>query len=84
MSKPIPELSALMPAYNEEEVLDSSISEAVVALDALCDKWELVIVDDGSTDATPEILQKWGERDSRVRADARQGQRALGRQHGRR
>ena len=68
MSRLIPELSALMPAYNEEDVLDSSISEAVKALETLCEKWELVIVDDGSTDGTPEILQGWSERDSRVRA----------------
>lgn len=68
MSKPIPELSALMPAYNEEEVLDSSISEAVAALEELSDRWELVIVDDGSTDATPEILKEWSQRDARVRA----------------
>jgi dolichol-phosphate mannosyltransferase len=68
MNKPIPELSALMPAYNEEEVLDSSISEAVEALDDLCEKWELVIVDDGSTDATPQILRDWSDRDPRVRA----------------
>jgi len=67
MSKPIQELSALMPAYNDEEVLDSSISEAVIALDDLCEEWELVIVDDGSTDATPEILEGWSDRDSRVR-----------------
>lgn len=66
MSKLIPELSALMPAYNEEAVLDSSISEAVVALDDLCQTWELVIVDDGSTDATPEILRDWSDRDPRV------------------
>lgn len=68
MSKLIPELSALMPAYNEEEVLDSSISEAVGALDDLCQTWELVIVDDGSTDATPEILREWSDRDPRVQA----------------
>ena len=68
MSKQIPELSALMPAYNEEEVLDSSISEAVGPLEHLCEKWELVIVDDGSTDATPDILNEWNSRDPRVRA----------------
>ena len=68
MRKPIPELSALMPAYNEEDVLDSSISEAVEALDGLCEEWELVVVDDGSTDATPEILKDWSARDSRIRA----------------
>ena len=68
MSKLIPELSALMPAYNEEEVLDSSVAEAVVALDDLCQTWELVIVDDGSTDATPEILREWSDRDPRVQA----------------
>ena len=64
----IPELSALMPAYNEQEVLDVSIREMVDALEALCRKWELVVVDDGSNDRTPEILRAWSERDERIRA----------------
>jgi len=67
MSKSIPELSAVMPAYNEQEVLPVAVAKAVTALDDLCEAWELVVVDDGSTDRTPEILQEWSQRDSRVR-----------------
>ncbi|HHQ48621.1 MAG TPA: glycosyltransferase family 2 protein [Acidobacteria bacterium] len=64
--KPIPELSAVMPAYNEEEVLPLAIEEAVDALEAQCERWELIVVDDGSTDRTPEIIATWHERDPRV------------------
>ena len=67
MSKSIPELSALMPAYNEQEVLPVALKEAVAALEDLCETWELVIVDDGSTDGTPEILQQWAAREPGVR-----------------
>lgn len=67
MPRPIPELSALMPAYNEEDVLPVSMKEAVETLEELCERWELVIVDDGSTDRTPEILREWAERDPRIR-----------------
>lgn len=62
MSKPIPELSVLMPAYNEQEVLPVALEEAVAALEDLCETWELVIVDDGSTDRTPAILAEWAAR----------------------
>lgn len=67
MSKSIPELSVVMPAYNEQEVLPVALKEAVVALDDLCETWELVIVDDGSTDGTPEILEHWAVKEPRIR-----------------
>ena len=67
MSKPIPELSAVMPAYNEQEVLPVALEEAVGALEDLCERWELVIVDDGSTDRTPEILAEWSSRVPEIR-----------------
>lgn len=72
MPKTIPELSALMPAYNEQEVLPVALEEAVVALEDLCEVWELVIVDDGSTDGTAEILRQWAAEDSRIRVVTQQ------------
>ena len=63
----IPELSVVMPAFNEEEVLPQSLAEATAALDRLCDDWELVIVDDGSTDATARVLAEAARNQPRLR-----------------
>ena len=65
--KPIPELSVVMPAWDEEEALPSTLGEAVDVLEGMCTRWELVVVDDGSTDATAEILRSWAEREPRIR-----------------
>jgi glycosyltransferase involved in cell wall biosynthesis len=50
-------VSFLVPAYNEAATIERLL-EAVWALDL--DK-QLVIVDDGSTDATAEIVERWRE-----------------------
>jgi len=52
-----------MPVYNGERYLDESIA-SVVAQDFA--GFELVIVDDGSTDGTPALLAKWAARDARI------------------
>jgi glycosyltransferase involved in cell wall biosynthesis len=67
MSKSIPRLSAVMPAYNEQEVLPMALEQAVTALEDLCETWELVVVDDGSTDGTPTILEQWVAMEPRIR-----------------
>jgi hypothetical protein len=56
-------LTVLMPVYNGERYLDESIA-SVVAQEL--DGFEFVIVDDGSTDSTPELLAAWAARDSRI------------------
>jgi glycosyltransferase involved in cell wall biosynthesis len=66
-SKPVSELSAMMPAYNEETALPAVLQEAVEALEAQCATWELVMVDDGSSDRTPQILAEWAEKEPRIR-----------------
>jgi glycosyltransferase involved in cell wall biosynthesis len=55
-------LSILMPVYNERERAEQAISEVLGT--QLPTDFELVIVDDGSTDGTREILRgrDWGER----------------------
>jgi glycosyltransferase involved in cell wall biosynthesis len=63
----IPQLSAMMPAYNEQEILPQSLAEAVDCLSRIAATWELVVVDDGSTDRTPDILAEWSAREPRIR-----------------
>lgn len=57
-------ISIIMPAYNSE----SYVSEAI---ESVCKQsyadWELLIVNDGATDQTPEIIEKYAQKDSRIR-----------------
>ena len=50
------DVSVLMPAYNEAENLVEVIPATATALDALGLTWEIVIVDDGSTDGTRSVM----------------------------
>lgn len=61
---PVPPLSVAMSVYNGERFLESAI-ESVLAQDFT--DFEFLIVDDGSSDATAEILRAYAARDSRVR-----------------
>ena len=57
-------LSILMPVYNERERVERAIAEVLQT--ELPADFELIIVDDGSTDGTREILRE-GDWDGRVR-----------------
>ncbi len=62
-----PELSLVVPAYNEAECLPALHEQVVAALGDRLD-WEMIVVDDGSTDATREVVRSLHGRDPRVRA----------------
>jgi dolichol-phosphate mannosyltransferase len=67
MSVAAPELSVVLPAFNEEESLPQVWSEVSGVLDALGRSAEVIFVDDGSADATPDIVRSFRAADSRVR-----------------
>ncbi len=59
-------ISIVVPAYNEEEVI-ARFLEACVKDIRLDDPFEIVIVNDGSADATPEIVRGFQEKYSFIR-----------------
>lgn len=59
-------VSILVPAHNEELVIEDTV-RALAALDYPAERLEIVIVNDGSTDRTAEIVERMGKQDPRVR-----------------
>lgn len=59
-------LSVVMPAFNEEDTLSASVREVVQGLRSAQRDFEVVIVENGSTDATLEIARSLAEEFSEV------------------
>lgn len=59
-----PFVTVIIPAYNAEsyieETLDSVLAQSI-------SNWEMIVIDDGSTDRTPEILAEYAKKDARIR-----------------
>lgn len=63
----MPDISLVLPAYNEADNLEPLIAEAVPALEAWADDYEIIVVDDGSADATAAVAQRLMEGTPRLR-----------------
>ena len=55
-------ISFIIPAYNEELELSSTIASIRVAASGVTQPYEIIVVDDGSTDATAELAAQAGAR----------------------
>lgn len=55
-------LQLLVPALNEEENLPRLLDELAPVMEKLQRPWRLLVVDDGSTDSTPQLLKELGNR----------------------
>lgn len=54
----INELSVFFPCYNEAKNINHTVDKAVKILKKIAQKWEIIIVNDGSKDNTAEVAQK--------------------------
>ncbi|HPX42446.1 MAG TPA: glycosyltransferase, partial [Candidatus Hydrogenedentes bacterium] len=64
MTPPAPEISVVMPCFNAAETLEAAIESI---RNQSFREWELLIVDDGSRDATPGLAEAAAAMDSRLR-----------------
>jgi dolichyl-phosphate beta-glucosyltransferase len=74
-----PELSIVIPCYNEEERLPRTIEQIERYLEGKGLSYELILVDDGSTDGTRLIMDAAADRNRLVRVEALPRNRGKGR-----
>lgn len=60
-------VSLLSWAYDEEALIEGFLDRAVALLEGAVEDWEIVVVDDGSTDRTGAILDDYARREPRLR-----------------
>jgi len=63
----LPSLSFFFPAYNEESNVEAVVDEALAKLPRFADDFEVVVIDDGSSDRTPQIADALAARHPNVR-----------------
>jgi dolichol-phosphate mannosyltransferase len=69
--------SLVIPTLNETGNIDRLLRDVTDSLSNTQYEYEIVIVDDGSTDGTVEKVQSWTARDSRIRVLSRAGEKGL-------
>jgi len=62
-----PYLSIVIPAYNEELRIIRTLGQVVSSLNTRSYTWEALVVDDGSTDATAQLVEDFASRQPNVR-----------------
>jgi len=67
--KPKPRISVILPAYNEESIIEKNVNIIVDFLESITHKydWEIVIVDDGSEDKTGELSDTIAQKNTNIR-----------------
>ncbi len=54
-----PAISCVVPAFNEAANLAPLLTGLTAQLAVLSDRWEVIVIDDGSVDATPAAIAPW-------------------------
>ena len=64
-----PFLSVIVPAYNEQARISASLVKLARYLHEQSYSWEVIVVDDGSSDATAAIVREWTARNRGFRLE---------------
>ncbi len=67
MQKKLPELSIFFPFWNEEKNIETVIKKAMPIAEKIADNWEIIMIDDGSSDKTLSIAKKLVEKNKNLR-----------------
>src|SRR5438034_691417 len=59
--------SIIAPIFNEKENLAELHRRVTEVMDSTGEPWELILVDDGSTDGSSDIIRKFAQQDSHIR-----------------
>jgi len=59
-------ISVVLPAYNEEECIEKAVTDAAGFLERRFEDWEVLVVDDGSADDTPTIVERLAAEEPRI------------------
>ncbi len=65
--KKLSSLSVFFPAYNEEKNIKRTVEKALKILPQIANQWEILVVNDGSTDKTEQIVKRLMKRESRIK-----------------
>ena len=66
MAQKLPELSIFFPFWNEEENIEPVVKKGINVASQVASRWEIIIVDDGSSDKTLQRAQKLAAEDKRI------------------
>ncbi|HSW47865.1 MAG TPA: glycosyltransferase family 2 protein [Candidatus Saccharimonadales bacterium] len=67
MAKKLPELSIFFPFWDEEANIEAVVESAIPIAKNISEKWEIIMVDDGSSDNTLKIATKLAQKNDRLR-----------------
>ena len=71
-------ISVVLPAHNEEAVLADTLNTCVAALSKIAPDYEIIVVDDGSTDGTGALAEEFAAGNPHIRVVHNQPQRGYG------
>ncbi len=76
--KKLPELSLFFPFWNEEKNIESVVLSAIPVLDSVASKWEIIMIDDGSSDKTLVKAQELEKQNKNLKSVSHMPNRGYG------